>query len=187
MRIIINDEEFYFFKKIFYKTSVIYYYNNDSTTLADKYFSTSNFRLSNYTKEILNILTESSEAPDLISPPSVINVSIEDQFLELETFLANNFGIYIDDSRRFYAKISGYGGLFNFDAKLKTIYFSWQEIIQLYNSPHRYLERSIKSLYIKNKYKLTKDLNKKYVYLNLKRKKGGKFIVESERLVALPR
>lgn len=202
MRIIINSQEFYIFKDLFYRRP-IYYYNNENTSLADKYFEFSDFRLDDNTKKIVHMLMNSTEAPELIQKPTEIKVSKEEQYEELKSFLKDNFDIIEDERGRFYGETSIYvknknkHAFFSSYRKKKRIFFSWEEVLQLYNTSIKYIQ--IKD--ISNNKKLSKktfimtkvssinrqgNLKKKYVYINVKKTKKRGIICDSETVVTLP-
>lgn len=201
MRIIINSQEFYIFKDLFYRRP-IYYYNNEKTSLAEKYFEFSDFKLDNNTKKIVHMLINSTEAPELIQKPKEVKVSKEDQYKELKSFLKDNFYIIEDERGRFYGETFIYvknknkHNFFSSYRKKKKIFFSWEEVLQLYNTSPKYIQikdisnkKLSKKTFIMKKVSLINrqgNLKKKYVYVNLKKTKKRGVICDSETVVTLP-
>lgn len=188
MRIILNNKEFYFFKDVFY-TNPRWYYSSDNNTLAEKFFSTDKYEIGRDKNSslLIDMLINSTKAPVLQSKPEEVYIGVEEQLADLLDYLEKDFQIKMDKQNRFYKINKSRKSMLVSTEKNKVEYFSWQEIIQLYNSPHSSFNGWISNKYLTSKYKKLKELNKKYVYLNLKRIKGKGFEIESERVVSLPR
>ena len=209
MRIIIEEEEFFVFKNIIYNKS-IYYYNNEKTTLVDKFFSLSQFRKSDTAVKVLTIIISSPLIEDLTKEPAVVKVSYIEQMEELQSFLLKHFDIHMDYDFNFYTWTTRYSrnknknALFNkYDKKIK-IFFSWKQVLSLYNDKtglgandfetinyEENIDNYTKYKHIKEKRRKMKNSTtnlKKYVYLNLKKKRKGKrgFFIDRESLVSLP-
>lgn len=209
MRIVLNNQEFFVFKNIIYRKSQ-YYYNNADTTLADKFFSTSLYRVNTDSIKILELLSSSTKITTLHSKPEVVQVGYISQMEELQTFLKENFEIEMDYDFNFYAwstrnsKNKNKKSLFkNYNKKIK-IFFSWQQVLSLYNdhsgigtydfNSTKTIDDQAKTEFLKKKRLKINNLTnniKKYVYLNLKKKKSTKngkrgFFIESDKLVRIP-
>lgn len=208
MRVILNGIEFYVFKDIFYKQPT-YYYNRQDTTLADKFFVHETFRVSEENKQMLDIITSSSKVPELVQAPIVTTANKEEQIEELRNYLKAHFSIEMDECNRFFAKVKvsrkskSKKSIFGLKNVIKTIYFSFEEVIQLYYKPHSNFGISFnesdnaandlsKAAYINSKLRVMNSLlkiEKKFVYLGLKRtsKKYGYFILDNPTVVTLPK
>lgn len=204
MRIILNNTEFFVFKELYYfQNRSVFYYQNQHTTLVDKYFNKNTpYRLSASTVQILDTLIKSPIIPELIQEPKVVNCSLYEQLDELKGFLSTYFKIFIDDRNRFYQinkKMGGFkrnkkNGMLKIEKDKNIVtYYSWQDMIQLYNNSYSSIV-NFNTIENKNLVRLYKNIpfldngltyRKKFQYLNLKRTKKG-FKIDSDVLVTLP-
>ncbi len=206
MRIVLDNREFFVFKKMVFGKNG-YYFKNEDNTLADKYFSRSLGRLTDHQDGILKLLSTSTDVEALSNPPAVVNVSYIEQMEELQLFLSTHFQIEIDWDFNFFAYAERQAvnknkkALFKHYSKKIKIYFSWDQVLALYNDfsgVGRYdkqltntIDEKIKTDYINSKRSwINKRLinTKKYAFLTLKKKRRHKrgFFIDGEALVSLP-
>ena len=125
--------------------------------------------------------------PELLKEPKEISASLEEQLEDLLSYLKNDFNILMDERNRFYTITNAETKMFQSTPRKLKHFFSWDEIIQIYNTPHSFFERTFNNnIYIRNKYKNLNKLTKKYVYINLKKMKSKGFEVDSNIVVSLP-
>lgn len=208
MRIVLSNQEFFVFKDVVFGKST-YYNKNKTTTIVDKFFTKNLLRLSDSSLNILSLLESSTKIENLSNPPSLVNVSYTEQMDELQTFLSEHFDIKIDENFNFYAWTTrnsvnkNKNAFFKHYSKKIKIYFSWNQVLGLYNDfsglglydfkSNETIDNKTKTDYLINKRKKirssTKNL-KKYAYLNLKKSRNTKnkrgFFIEGEELISLP-
>jgi hypothetical protein len=166
-----------------------WYYNNKDNNLSDKFFSTAKYEIgrNEHSSLIIDMLIHSSKAPVLKNEPQVVYIGAEEQLEELLSYLEKDYQIKMDTDNRFYRITKSRKSMLVSTERTKTEYFSWQEIIGLYNTSHAHFSYVVSNEYLRSKYNHLNELNKKYVYLNLKRIKGKGFEIESEKVVSIPK
>lgn len=211
MRIVLSNQEFFVFKENVFGKST-YYYNNAQSTLADKYFTKRLGRLPASSLEILELLESSTKIEKLSNPPSVVNVPYLAQIDEIQTFLSDHFDIKMDEDFNFYAWAERRSvdknkrAFFKHYSKKIKIYFSWDQVLGLYNDcsglglydykSNQTIDDETKTEYLKTKRRRMRDSTKnikKYAYLTLKRGRNTKgrknkrgFFIDGEKLVSIP-
>lgn len=184
MRIILKSTEFHVFKDVFYTEPSYYYQGREGGSLADKFFAQVHLpRNGKQNREIVEMLINSPNAPALKNAPMAIEISQEEQVADFLHHLAMDYDIHLDERGRFYtnSSVQGFG-------KKTTEYFSFKDMVLLYNAPHNFRLSYFKvhSKYIAHRYQHLDKLNKKYAVLDLKRLRGGKIISDSKVVVTIP-
>lgn len=186
MRIIINNTEFHIFKGRAF-SEPMWYYHDKSGSLVKKFFEESRqYGCSDNTKTLVDMLKNSTKAPELNEGAKDVVISLNDQLKDLLAYLEKDFEIFMDDRNRFYRIVKQNKRIQDSTCKYKMVFIPWKEILKTYNMQHRYFYNWSNNDYIKEKYKNLNSLNKKYVYINLVKRKGEGFTILSEKLVSIP-
>lgn len=204
MRVYLSNVELYVFKDRYYVRPVRYY-NMPQTTVADKYFRQEVMMSSKNIMTMVEILMNSTKIEELEEAPRVVSANLEEQLADLLSYLKHHFDIGMDERNRFYTEIKMYvksrkNKLFQKEFKTKRLYFSFEEVMQIYSLPHHRFkidfnedfknESMNKSKYIEEKRAFLNNsytINKKYRYLTIKRKRKLGFVVTDPDVVTLPK
>lgn len=198
MRLILNGREAFIFKdKFFIRDRTSHYYARPTISLATKHFESdfcfgSHWRFSASLKNVIELAIRSSNAPSLASPPTVVNASKDKQLASFCEYWADNFGIHMDDKNRFYQKYIKRGTFYKKKNgflgtgkdKEKVRYYSFTDLLSIYNSAHYHLTDAEKKYPVLVR-KETLNTPKKYAYVTLSRSKKG-FSVTTEQVVTNP-